>query len=106
MEYNEWLANGKTSVNSLSGLDQLKKDVNDKTANHNAYQNAITNFKKQKDGGDLDYSELTKEYTGSAANGLFIDTYETLIKEIDGDNLLVGGSPAKIIDSNINWKEK
>ena len=29
-----------------------------------------------------------------------------LIKEIDGDNLLVGGSPAKIIDSNINWKEK
>ena len=29
-----------------------------------------------------------------------------LTKEIDGDNLLVGGSPAKIIDSNINWKEK
>lgn len=81
-EYNEWV--DKNSVNSLSGLGQLKSDVNDKTANHNAYQNAITNFKKQKDGGDLDYSELTKEYNGSAANGLFIDTYETLIKEIDG----------------------
>lgn len=85
VEYNEWLANGKTSVNSLSGLDQLKKDVNDKTANHNAYQYAINTFKENKEkGGDLDYSELTKEYTGSAANGLFIDTYETLIKEIDG----------------------
>lgn len=82
-EYNEWV--DKNSVNSLSGLGQLKSDVNDKTANHNAYQNAIKNFKKQKEeGGDLYYAALTKEYDKSAAKGLFKDTYETLIKEIDG----------------------
>lgn len=82
-EYNEWVDNN--SVNSLSGLGQLKSDVNDKTANHNAYQNAIKNFKKQKEeGGDLYYAALTKEYDKSAAKGLFKDTYETLKKDIDG----------------------
>lgn len=84
-EYNEWLDNDKTSVNSLSGLEQLKSDVNDKTANHNAYQYAINTFKENKEkGGNLYYSGLTTEYIGSAAKGLFKDTYETLIKEIDG----------------------
>lgn len=86
VEYNEWLANDKTSVNSLSGLGQLKSDVNDKTANHNAYQNAITNFKKQKDGGDLDYSTLTTKYgeLESEAQEDFTKTYTSLTQDIDG----------------------
>lgn len=82
-EYNEWLDNDKTSVNSLSGLEQLKSDVNRKTANKNAYDAAITAFTDaKKSGGQLDYSDLTDLYDKSEAKANFTETYDDLIERI------------------------
>lgn len=82
-EYNEWV--DKESVTSLAGLAQLKSDVNDKTANHNAYKAALSAFAAATSAnGDLDYSELTTKYNDSEAKSYFTDTYNTLKKDIDG----------------------
>lgn len=84
-EYNEWVDKG--SVTSLAGLKQLKSDVNDKTANHNAYKAAIKAFKDAKEGnGDLDYSTLTTKYgeLESKAQEDFTKTYTSLTQDIDG----------------------
>lgn len=82
-EYNEWV--DKNSVNSLSGLGQLKSDVNDKTANKNAYDAAIKAFEDAKEeNGDLNYTALTDAYDGSAAKAYFTATYTSLTQDIDG----------------------
>ena len=82
-EYNEWVDKG--SVTSLAGLKQLKSDVNDKTANHNAYKAAIKAFSDAKEtGGKLDYSNLTTKYNSSAAKDYFTTTYNSLKGDIDG----------------------
>lgn len=43
---------------------------------------------------------------GSQIGNNCVVAYRSLVtKGFDGDNLLIGGSPAKIIGSNTNWKE-
>lgn len=89
-EYNEWV--DKESVTSLAGLAQLKSDVNDKTANNNAYKAALSAFAEaKKTGKDLDYSALTKKFDNPDATdeekealSYFFKTYNSLKDDIDG----------------------
>lgn len=89
-EYNEWVDKG--SVTSLAGLEQLKKDVNDKTANKNAYDTALSAFAEaKKPGKNLDYSALTNKFDNPDATveekealSYFADTYDKLKEAIDG----------------------
>lgn len=102
-EYNEWV--DKESVASLAGLAQLKSDVNDKTANNNAYKAALSAFAAAKSAnGDLDYSALTTKYNDSEAKSYFTDTYNSLKKDIDGVeaeawNVYIAGNAAANYDA-------